>query len=243
MRHLVIVPTYNEAENIERLISELLVLDESFHVLVVDDGSPDGTADLVLSSQGKFPGRVFLLTRPQKLGLGTAYILGFTWALQEKFDFIYEMDADFSHLPEDLYEMSRILIQNNVDLVVGSRYIGGVRIMNWPMRRLILSYGASIYTRWITGLPIFDSTAGFMGYRASIFKSIQLEKINAKGYFFQILMKYLVWKSGGVLQEYPIVFHERRDGQTKMSKSIIWEALISVAMLPLMYRKYLVARG
>ena len=239
MRHLVIVPTYNEAINITRLIQAILALGECYHILIVDDGSPDGTADLVSAQIATDPTRVFLLQRPRKMGLGTAYVAGFKWALSRQFDCVYEMDADFSHLPEDLKAMSLVLEAGETDLIVGSRYIGGVRIINWPMQRLILSYGASVYTRLLTRLPIFDSTAGFMGYRVSIFSKIDLDRVCARGYFFQILMKYLVWRLGGRMVEYPIVFHERRDGQTKMTKSIIWEALISVALLPFIYRRFL----
>ncbi len=243
MRHLVIVPTYNEADNIGRLIEVVMTLSSGgFHMLVVDDGSPDGTAHLVKSVVDQYPGRLFLLPRSGKLGIGTAYVAGFKWARETQYDFVYEMDADFSHPPEALIQMAELLESGHADLVIGSRYIDGVRVINWPMRRLLLSTCASMYTRWVTRLPILDTTAGFMGYRLSILDKIKLDRIQAKGYFFQILMKFLVWKMGFVLKEVPIIFYERRDGQTKLSSGIFWEALMSVLFLPLVYRKYLVPR-
>ncbi len=244
MRHLVIVPTYNEADNLGRLIDVLMdISGPTFHLLVVDDGSPDGTAQIAKSAAHQHPGRIFVLERAGKLGIGTAYVAGFQWAIAQGYDFVYEMDADFSHPPEALATMAHTLVGGEADLVVGSRYIGGVRVINWPMRRLILSTCASRYARLVTGLPILDTTAGFMGYRTSIFSKIRLDRIQAKGYFFQILMKYLVWKLGYRLKEIPIVFHERRDGQTKLSSGIFWEALVSVLFLPLGYRRYIQNTG
>jgi len=236
--HLVIIPTYNEADNISRMIDVVLALSVGFHVLVVDDGSPDGTADLVGHRCIQFPDRVFLLSRHEKNGVGMAYVAGFIWAQQAGYDFVYELDSDFSHPPEDLVVMAQLLSSRQADLVVGSRYIDGVRVINWPMKRLLLSYFASMYTRFWTRLPVQDTTAGFMGYRLRVMDCLALDRFQFRGYLFQIVMKFLVWKKGFVIREIPIIFSERRDGQTKMNASIFWEALVWVIFLPLIYQKY-----
>jgi dolichol-phosphate mannosyltransferase len=237
--HLVIIPTYNEVENISRILESVLNLKVSFHVLVVDDASKDGTVNAIHQSQAAHPNRIALIQRPGKLGIGTAYTAGFQWGLARNFTYIYEMDADFSHSPEDLEKMAFILEKNDVDLVIGSRYIDGVRVINWPMHRLLLSYFASLYTRLMTGLPIWDTTAGFMGYHRKVLERFDLPAITYKGYVFQIFMKFATWKMGFRLSEFPIIFYERQEGVTKLSSSIFWEALTSVATLRFMYRNYI----
>jgi len=227
---LIIVPTYNEAENIGRIIPEILVQDPSFHVLVVDDGSPDGTGAIVKRLQAGNP-RVHLIERPGKHGLGTAYVAGFKYALQNGFDFVFEMDADFSHDPKDL----RVLLAKaqECDLVIGSRYVSGVNVVNWPMRRLLLSYCANIYTRLITGIPVKDATAGFKCYRREVLATMSLDAIRSNGYSFQIETNFLAWKNGFRLAEVPIIFVDRRAGKSKMSKSIVREAALMVWKLKL----------
>jgi dolichol-phosphate mannosyltransferase len=237
--HLVIIPTYNEALTIERILKAVLDQGEHFQVLVIDDGSPDKTAQIVKEIAASLPNRVMLIERSHKMGIGTAYITGFKWALSQGKDFVYEMDADFSHPPQELNTMAQILESGQADLVIGSRYIDGVRVINWPMNRLLLSYFASVYARKVTGLPIWDTTAGFMGYNAQVLESLQLNKIQFKGYVFQIAMKYLAWKNKAKLKEIPITFYERQEGFTKLSSSIIWEAIFSVLLLPFRYKRYL----
>ncbi len=222
-RALVIVPTYNERFNIERLIPAILVQDSSLEVLVVDDGSPDGTGAIVDEIAQANP-RVHVIHRSGKLGLGTAYIAGFRWALERKYDLIFEMDADFSHNPETLPEF--LSMANEADLVIGSRYQNGrVNVVNWPMSRLLLSYAANLYARAITGLPIADTTAGFKCFRRNVLESIDLSAVKSNGYAFQIEMHFRVWKRGFRLVEIPIIFVDRTEGVSKMSKKIVREAI------------------
>lgn len=219
---LVVIPTYNEAENIPRLIPTVLSQAANLEVLVVDDGSPDGTAGLVRDMMS-VDSRIHLLERPGKMGLGTAYVAGFKFAIEHKYDFVFEMDADFSHSPKELPNFLKKMVE--FDLVIGSRYINGVRVLNWPMQRLLLSYFANIYTRIITGLPVHDATGGFKCYRRTVLESIDLDAIKSNGYAFQIEISYKVWKRGFRIVEIPIIFLDRRSGTSKMSKSIVYEAV------------------
>jgi dolichol-phosphate mannosyltransferase len=222
MKHsLIIIPTYNEADNVSKIIPEVLAQDEGFNVLIVDDNSPDGTAMLVKEMQ-KTNSRIHLIERPSKLGLGTAYVTGFKYALSHEFDFVFEMDADFSHDPKMLIKL--LEKTTDCDLVIGSRYISGVNVVNWPLRRLILSYTANLYTRIITGLPVKDATAGFKCYSRVVLESFDLDSIKSNGYSFQIETNFLAWKHGFRLCEVPIVFTDRREGVSKMSKHIVYEA-------------------
>ena len=218
---LIIIPTYNEADNVSKIIPEVLAQDEGFHVLIVDDNSPDGTAMLVKNMQ-KTQSRIHLIERPSKLGLGTAYVAGFKYALTHGFDFVFEMDADFSHDPKMLVKLLEKI--EEYDLIIGSRYVSGVNVVNWPLRRLILSYSANLYTRIITGLPVKDATAGFKCYRRAVLETFDLDSIKSNGYSFQIETNFLAWKHGFRLYEVPIVFTDRREGVSKMSKHIIYEA-------------------
>jgi len=220
-RALVVIPTYNEADNIHQLIPRILGEGAHFEVLVVDDNSPDGTADAVQALQ-KTDSRVHLLQREKKMGLGTAYVAGFKYAIANGFDFVFEMDADFSHDPDEIPRLFRKA--QDCDLVIGSRYISGVNVVNWPMRRLLLSYMANVYTRWITGMPVRDATGGFKCYRRKVLEAINLGAIHSNGYAFQIEMNFLSWKKGFRICEVPIVFVDRRVGISKMSKNIISEA-------------------
>jgi len=229
---LVIVPTYNELENIRKLIPAVLSQDESIHLLIVDDGSPDGTGNYV-EEQSKKNDRIHLLKREKKLGLGTAYLAGFKYALQNDYDFIFEMDADFSHDPNELKNFL-ITIEEN-DLVLGSRYINGVRVLNWPMARLLLSFFASVYTRIITGLPVRDATGGFKCFRRKVLESIDLNKIKSNGYSFQIEMTFKAYAKGFKIKEIPIVFTDRVKGKSKMSKKIVREAVTMVWKLRLQH--------
>jgi dolichol-phosphate mannosyltransferase len=225
---LVVIPTYNEAENIGHVVNQVLGLPGSFHVLVVDDGSPDGTGDIVDGLMTTHPDRVHLVRRAGKLGLGTAYITGFRYALERTYTRVCEMDADLSHNPADLPRLVSPIDDDEADVVIGSRYIGGVRIMNWPLSRLILSYSAGIYTRAITRLTLQDVTAGFKCFRREVLEAIDLDKVNSNGYSFQIEMNYKAWKKGFRLTEVPIVFTERTEGRSKMSKAIVREAMWKV---------------
>ncbi|MEM8485147.1 MAG: polyprenol monophosphomannose synthase [Bacteroidota bacterium] len=227
-RSLVLIPTYNEAANILLVIQAVLGLDEDIAMLVIDDGSSDGTAELVHDMRSKYPDKIDILERESKLGLGTAYLAGFRYALENNFDFVCEMDADFSHNPTDLPQLIAPVKNDTADLAVGSRYINGVRVMNWPLSRLILSYGAGIYTRAITRLPVHDVTAGFKCYHRRVLEAIDLHRVKSNGYSFQIEMKYRAWRKGYRLTEVPIVFTERTEGQSKMSKKIVWEAMHKV---------------
>lgn len=227
---LVIIPTYNEIENISRIIDAVLALEDNFSVLVIDDGSPDGTADAVRESMEKNPGRVFLEERSGKLGLGTAYIHGFKWALSRDYDFVIEMDADFSHNPADLPRLLEAC-KSEADVAIGSRYISGVNVVNWPMSRVLMSYYASGYVRFVTGLKLRDCTAGFVCYRRKVLEDIGLDTIEFKGYAFQIEMKFKAHKKGFRLKEVPIVFVNRELGTSKMNSSIFGEAVFGVLKL------------
>jgi dolichol-phosphate mannosyltransferase len=230
MYNLVIIPTYNEKGNIEKIIPTVMELPITFHVLVIDDGSPDGTAQTVKDLQLQYKGRLFLEERSGKQGLGTAYIHGFKWALQNKYDYIFEMDADFSHPPQKLCDLLTAC-QNGADVAIGSRYVPGGKVVNWPKGRIALSKGASLYTRCITFMPIKDPTAGFVCYTHKVLASINLEQIQFLGYAFQIEMKFAAWKLGFNLVEVPITFTDRKIGQSKMNKGIIKEGILGVLKL------------
>lgn len=227
---VVIIPTYNEKENIRNIIAAVLDLDVPFDVLIIDDHSPDGTAGIVKGLQQEYPGRLHLIERTGKLGLGTAYIAGFKWALQTGYQFVMEMDADFSHPPEKLVELRKACMEQ-ADVAVGSRYISGVNVVNWPMGRVIMSYYASAYVRFVTGMKVRDTTAGFVCYRREVLESIDLDKISFKGYAFQIEMKFTAYKLGFRVVEVPIVFVNRVLGTSKMNSSIFGEAVFGVLQL------------
>ena len=228
---LIIIPTYNEKENIEKIINAIFSLEKDFHVLIIDDGSPDGTADIIKKLQKKHVQNLFLEERKGKLGLGTAYIHGFKWALNKKYNFIFEMDADFSHNPNDLIRLYNAVNNQNGDLAIGSRYVKGVNIVNWPMSRLLMSFFASKYVKLITGMPIHDSTAGFKCYKRKVLKTIKLNKIQFIGYAFQIEMKFKAWKYGFNIVEVPVVFTDRTEGTSKMSGGIFFEAVLGVIQM------------
>ena len=230
---LVIIPTYNEKENIENIIRAVFALPEEFHLLVIDDGSPDGTAAIVKKLQKEFPERLFIVERKGKLGLGTAYIAGFKWGLEHKYDFIFEMDADFSHNPQDLPRLYNACANEGADVAIGSRYVSGVNVVNWPIGRVLMSYFASKYVKFITGLKIYDTTAGFKCYRREVLETIELDKIRFKGYAFQIEMKFTAYKCGFTLREVPIIFINRQLGTSKMSGGIFGEAFLGVIQLKL----------
>lgn len=241
MERLVIIPTYNEKENIEAIITAVMELPLGFNVLVIDDGSPDGTAAIVKSLMaGKFKGRLHLVERSGKLGLGTAYITGFKWAIEHKADYIFEMDADFSHNPQDLLKLYDACANQGADLAIGSRYITGVNVVNWPMGRVLMSYFASKYVRTVLSVKIKDTTAGFVCYKRHLLETIELDKIRFKGYAFQIEMKYTAYKCGAKIIEVPIVFVNRVLGTSKMSGGIFSEALLGVIRLKISswFRKY-----
>ena len=226
---LVIIPTYNEVENIQKVI-DLTLKDKAYDILVVDDSSPDGTADLVLELMKTHSNRLFLEQRARKEGLGKAYIHGFRWALENNYDFIFEMDADLSHDPKELSTMLDYL-KSDYDLVIGSRYVKGINVVNWPLSRILLSYLASVYVRWISFMPIKDPTAGFVGYTRTVLQQLDFNKIRFVGYAFQIEMKFKIWKKGFNFKEHPIIFTNRVLGVSKMDGKIIWEALSAVLIL------------
>ncbi|MDP5078273.1 MAG: polyprenol monophosphomannose synthase [Nonlabens sp.] len=230
---LIIIPTYNEIENIGLMIDALMASYEYTHVLIIDDNSPDGTAQLVQTKQMDFPSRLFLEQRQGKLGLGTAYIHGFKWALGRDYEYIFEMDADFSHNPEDLEHLYDTCSNGNADLAIGSRYIKGVNVVNWPLSRILLSYGASMYVRLITGMPVKDATAGFVCYKASLLRRINLDTIKFVGYAFQIELKFKAWLLKANIVEVPVIFTDRKRGKSKMSGNIISEAVIGVLSMKL----------
>jgi dolichol-phosphate mannosyltransferase len=236
---IVIIPTYNEKENIERMIRKVLSLPHNFHVLVIDDGSPDGTPLIVKSLQNLFTDNLFIEERAGKQGLGTAYIHGFKWAIARQYDYIFEMDADFSHNPDDLIKLRDACVEG-ADAAIGSRYINGVNVVNWPMSRVLMSYFASVYVRFITGISVQDATAGFMCYKRKVLETIQLDKIKFVGYAFQIEMKYTSIKHGFNLVEVPIIFTDRVLGNSKMSTRIFREAFIGVIQMKInsIFRKY-----
>mgnify|MGYP001257525107 FL=1 len=237
---LIIIPTYNEIDNIEEILRVVFDLEKVYHVLIVDDGSPDGTADLVKNMQNVFPEQLHIEERSGKLGLGTAYIHGFKWALERGYNYIIEMDADFSHPPESLIELYDACVKGGADLSVGSRYVSGVNVVNWPMSRVLMSYFASVYVRWITRMPVRDTTAGFVCYHRSVLDRIQLDKINFVGYAFQIEMKFTAWRLGFKIKEVPIIFTDRKKGQSKMSSSIFKEAILGVLFMKIKswFKKY-----
>ena len=231
MEKLVVIPTYNEKENISNILHAVFNLDEGFHVLVIDDGSPDGTADIVKDLQSKFNGQLFIEERKGKLGLGTAYIHGFKWGIAKGYSFIFEMDADFSHNPADLSRLYSACKYDGADLAIGSRYVKGGGVVNWPNNRIALSKGGSLYTRMITWMPIKDPTAGFMCYRKEVLETINLDEIAFVGYAFQIEMKFAAWKLGFKLKEVPIIFQDRTYGVSKMNKGIVKEGILGVLEL------------
>ena len=228
---LVIIPTYNEKENIERMIRKVFSLPKEFDILIIEDNSPDGTAAIVSRLIYEFPGRLFMEQRKGKLGLGTAYIQGFHWAIDRKYDFIFEMDADFSHNPEDLLRLYDAAKNQGADMVIGSRYVKGVNVVNWPIGRVLMSYYASAYVRFITRMKIWDTTAGFKCYTRNVLEAIDFDNIHFTGYAFQIEMKFLAWKLGFKIVEVPIIFTDRTLGESKMSKGIFREAVFGVITL------------
>ncbi|WP_299097260.1 polyprenol monophosphomannose synthase [uncultured Winogradskyella sp.] len=230
---LVIIPTYNEIENIETILRAVFSQEKLFHALVVDDNSPDGTADKVKALQNEFSGQLHLLQRDKKNGLGAAYIAGFNWALEQSYDFVFEMDADFSHNPDDLIKLYNACAFGDADIAVGSRYVKGITVVNWPLSRILLSYGASRYVRLITGLKVKDSTAGFICYKRKVLNTINLNKVKFVGYAFQIEMKFKAYKKGFKIVEIPVIFKDRIKGKSKMSGSIISEAIFGVISLKL----------
>lgn len=238
--NLVIIPTYNEKENIENIIRAVFSLPLTFHVLVIEDGSPDGTAAIVKKLQTEFSSQLFMVERKGKLGLGTAYIAGFKWAIERKYDYIFEMDADFSHNPNDLPKLYNACANQGADVAIGSRYITGVNVVNWPMGRVLMSYLASKYVRFVLGVNISDTTAGFKCYRREVLETIELDKIRFKGYAFQIEMKYTAFECGFTIKEVPIIFINRELGTSKMNSGIFGEAFFGVVQLKIngWFRKF-----
>jgi dolichol-phosphate mannosyltransferase len=230
---IILIPTYNEKENIEKIIRYVFSLPDPFNILIIDDGSPDGTANIVKGLMEQFSGRLFIEERKGKLGLGTAYIHGFKWALERHYQYIFEMDADFSHNPNDLIKLYHACATEGANMSIGSRYLTGVNVVNWPIGRVIMSYYASKYVQIITGMPINDATAGFVCYHRSVLEKINLDKIKFKGYAFQIEMKFTAWKLGFKLKEVGIIFTDRSEGTSKMSKKIFKEAFFGVIELKL----------
>ena len=228
---IVIIPTYNERENIENIIRAVFGLEKTFHILIIEDGSPDGTAAIVKTLQQEFPDRLFMIERKGKLGLGTAYITGFKWALEHSYEYIFEMDADFSHNPNDLPRLYEACAVQGGDVAIGSRYVSGVNVVNWPMGRVLMSYFASKYVRIVTGLPIHDTTAGFKCYRRQVLETIDLDHIRFKGYAFQIEMKFTAYTCGFKIIEVPVIFINRELGTSKMNSSIFGEAVFGVIKL------------
>ena len=229
-RKIAIIPTYNEKENIENIIRAVFALEGGYNILVIEDGSPDGTAAIVKSLQQEFPDRLFMIERKGKLGLGTAYITGFKWCVEQGYDYIFEMDADFSHNPEDLPKLYQACA-DGADLAIGSRYCNGISVINWPIGRVIMSYYASVYVRTVLGMQVYDTTAGFKCYRRKVLETIDLDKVKMKGYGFQIEMKYSTYKLGFKIKEVPIIFVDRKEGTSKMSSGIFGEAFWSVLKL------------
>jgi dolichol-phosphate mannosyltransferase len=228
---LVVIPTYNEQENITRILTAIFSLEGNFHVLVVDDSSPDGTAQIVKNLQSTYSGSLFIEERKGKLGLGTAYIHGFRWALDKGYSYIFEMDADFSHNPADLIRLYQACHDEGADLAIGSRYVKGGGVINWPRNRIALSKGASLYTRMITWMPVKDPTAGFVCYKKEVLETLNLEQIRFAGYAFQIEMKFAAWKLGFRIKEVPIIFQDRTQGVSKMNKGIVKEGILGVLKL------------
>lgn len=237
---IVLIPTYNEKENIEKMIRTVMSLTHPFDILIIDDNSPDGTSAIVERLKEEFTGRLHLMKRAGKLGLGTAYIEGFKWALSHKYEYIMEMDADFSHNPNDLIRLYQACHDEQIDMAIGSRYITGINVINWPLGRVLMSYFASVYVRRITGMTIMDTTAGFECYRRSVLEKINLDTIHLKGYGFQIEMKFITWKYGFRIKEVPIIFTDRKEGSSKMSGGIFSEALWGIFRMKLvsLFKKY-----
>jgi dolichol-phosphate mannosyltransferase len=240
LEKLVIIPTYNEKDNIEAIIRYVFSMQKNYHILVVDDSSPDGTIDIVIKLQAEYPEQLFLEIRKGKLGLGTAYIHGFKWALSREYEYIFEMDADFSHNPEDLERLYAACKIDGADLAIGSRYISGGNVKNWPWDRILISKGGALYTKLITWMPIKDPTAGFVCYSKKVLNAINLDEISFVGYAFQIEMKFVAWKSGFAIKEVPITFIDRRFGVSKMNKGIIKEGIGGVLMIQFQsfFKKY-----
>ena len=230
-RKVVIIPTYNEKENIEKIIRAVMVLEGDYNILVIEDGSPDGTAEIVRNLQQEFAERLFMIERKGKLGLGTAYITGFKWALEHGYDYIFEMDADFSHNPADLPKLYKACSEEGADLSIGSRYCKGISVVNWPIGRVIMSYYASVYVRTVLGMKVFDTTAGFKCYKRRVLETIDLDKVQMKGYGFQIEMKYSTYVLGFNIKEVPVIFVDRTEGTSKMSSGIFGEAFWGVMKL------------
>ncbi|MCB0410395.1 MAG: polyprenol monophosphomannose synthase [Flavobacteriales bacterium] len=228
---VVIIPTYNEKENVEAMIRKVFSLEKDFHVLIIDDGSPDGTANIVKQLQNEFPNKLHIEERKGKLGLGTAYIHGFKWSLKKQYQYVFEMDCDFSHNPEDLLKLYNACAVEGADMSIGSRYIKGVNVVNWPMGRVLMSYYASAYVRFITGMPVRDTTSGFKCYTRKVLETIDLDAIKFKGYAFQIEMKFTAWKFGFIIKEVPIIFTDRQEGVSKMSGGIFKEAVFGVIQM------------
>ena len=235
-KKIVIIPTYNEKENIAKIIRAVFSLEGDYHILVIDDGSPDGTGAIVKDLQKEFPERLFLIERSGKLGLGTAYITGFKWSLDKGYDFVFEMDADFSHNPADLPRLLEACTKGGADLAIGSRYCNGVSVVNWPISRIVMSYYASVYTRTILGMKVYDTTAGFKCYRRKVLERINLDGVRMKGYGFQIEMKYTAYKLGFKITEVPVIFINRKEGTSKMSSGIFGEAFWGV--IRMRFRKF-----
>jgi dolichol-phosphate mannosyltransferase len=230
---LIIIPTYNESENIELIISKILLLNDSNDILVVDDNSPDGTSNIVTDFKKENIDRIFLIVRDTKLGLGSAYKEGFKWALNKNYSYIFEVDADLSHNPNEIVNLKEILIKRDSDVAIGSRYLEGVSVVNWPLSRIFLSYFANIYVRIITGMPVKDATSGFIGYTNESLSSLNIDNIKFNGYAFQIEMKFKLWKKNFKLREHQIIFVNRKSGKSKMDKNIIFEAIFGVIRLKL----------
>ena len=240
-RKVVIIPTYNEKENIEKIIRKVFSLEGNYNILVIEDGSPDGTAAIVKGLQPEFPGRLFMIERSGKLGLGTAYITGFKWSVEHGYDYIFEMDADFSHNPDDLPRLYAACADEGADLAIGSRYCNGISVINWPIGRVIMSYYASVYVRKVLGMKVYDTTAGFKCYSRKVLEAIDLDKVRMKGYGFQIEMKYTTYKLGFKIKEVPIIFVDRKEGTSKMSSGIFGEAFWGV--IKLRFRKIRPRKG
>lgn len=241
MRSIVIIPTYKEKDNIENIIRKVFSLAIHLEILIIDDNSPDGTADIVKGlKRENFPERLHIIERAGKLGLGTAYITGFKWCLENGYEYIFEMDADFSHNPEDLPRLLNACVNNGADMSIGSRYITGVNVVNWPMGRVVMSYFASKYVQFVTGIKVKDTTAGFVCYNRRVLETIDLDNIRFKGYAFQIEMKFSAWKHGFRIIEVPIIFTDRTQGESKMNKSIFYEAVFGVIQMKFnsFFKKY-----
>ncbi len=239
-KNLVIIPTYNEKENVEKMIRTVFSLNTPFHILIIEDNSPDGTAEIVKRLQMEFPEYLYIKERKGKLGLGTAYLEGFHWAIARSYEYIFEMDCDFSHNPYDLEKLYEAVKDGDADVAIGSRYISGINVVNWPLGRVLMSYLASVYVRFVTGMKIMDTTAGFVCYHRKVLETIDLERIKLKGYGFQIEMKFTAYKSGFDITEVPIIFTDRKEGTSKMSGGIFNEALWGVMKMKIMscFRKY-----